>query len=118
MSSVAHYAIVVALEFEPAWLALDRSERARHAALVLEIAARHPNVSFRWFDADALGHGYTDFALCECEDIEAYHFLWEELRDTPLFSVPYLRVRNVMLGIERGYERYEAQHGQGRSAAR
>jgi hypothetical protein len=118
MTTAARYAIVVALEFEPAWLALDRTERARYAALVLEISARHPRVSFRWFDADALGHGYTDFAICECDDLEAYHFLWEELRDTALFSVPYLRIRNVMLGLERGYERYETSHGQGRPAAR
>jgi hypothetical protein len=111
MSSVPRFAAIVALEFEPAWLALDRGERNRYAALVVEIAARHPSVSFRWFDADALGHGYTDFALCEFDEVEAYHFLWEELRDTKLFSVPYLRIRNVMLGIERGYQRYEAARG-------
>jgi hypothetical protein len=99
---------IVSLHFEPAWLALSRARRGEFAALVAEIAARHPGVSLRWFDADALGHGYTDFVVCEFDEIAAYHFLWEELRDTALFSTPYVRITDVRLGIERGYELYEA----------
>jgi len=109
MSHRPNYAVVVSLEVEPAWLALPRAERRRHAEQVAAIVARHPKVSFRWFDADAFGHGYTDFALTECDDLEHHHFLWEELRDLPLFSAPYLRVCDTMLGMERGYQRYEAQ---------
>lgn len=76
--------------------------------MVSEIAARHPDVSLRWFDADALGHGYSDFVVCEFSEMARYHFLWEELRDTALFSTPYLHIKDVILGIERGYELYEA----------
>jgi hypothetical protein len=108
-TSRPRYAIVVLLEFEPAWLALTREERGRYAALVQEIVARHAAVRFRWFDADAFGHGFTDFVICECEELEAYHFMWEELRDTALFSTPYLKLKDSLLGMERGYERYEAQ---------
>ncbi len=102
------FVAVVLLQFEPAWLALSRSERAEYAALVTTIAAKHPTVALRWFDADALGHGYSDFVTCEFSDMGAYHFLWEELRDTALFSRPYVRMRDVVIGIERGYEAYEA----------
>jgi Darcynin, domain of unknown function len=102
------FAAVVLVEFEPAWLALPRAERGRHAEALAAIIARHPEVDVRWFDADAFGHGYSDFVVCECRDLERYHALWEELRDTPVFTTPYARLRGVHLGIERGYQRYEA----------
>ena len=98
---------VVVLAFEPAWLALSRPERGEWAARVGSITARHPDVKLTWFDADALGSGYTDFVLCHFRELRDYHFLWEELRDTELFSHPYVRIVNVILGIERGYEAYE-----------
>ena len=102
------FAAVVMLQFEPAWLALSRAERGEHAARVAAIVAKHPDVTFRWFDADALGHGYSDFVTCEFRDMAAYHFLWEEMRDDVIFSTPYVRITDVVLGIERGYEAYEA----------
>ncbi len=100
---------VVMLAFEPQWLALSRAERGKWAERVGEISARHANVTLSWFDADALGSGYTDFVLCHFQELRDYHFLWEELRDTELFSRPYVRIVNVLLGIERGYQAYENQ---------
>lgn len=100
---------VVRLNFEPRWLALSRDERRAYAELIEQILARHPEVSFRWFDADALGSGYTDFAICEFEELTKYHFLWEELKDTDLFTKPYASITDVTLGIEQGYRAYEQQ---------
>jgi hypothetical protein len=103
------YLAVVRLAFEPAWLALPRDERRGHAARIAGILARHAEaVGVRWFDADALGAGWTDFVVCEFADLLAYHFLWEELRDDLLFARPYVRLVDVTLGLERGYEAYEA----------
>jgi hypothetical protein len=108
-------AAVVRLAFEPAWLALTRAERAAWAGRVAEICARHGGVEVAWYDADALGAGYTDFVICRFTEIAAYHFLWEELRDTELFHRPYVRLVDTTLGIERGYEAYEAgRHGAAR----
>ena len=109
MPSPLRLVAVVLLQFEPAWLALPRERRREIAALAGDIAGRHRDVALRWFDADALGHGYSDFVLCEFTDIAAYHFLWEELRDSALFTTPYVHIRDVVLGIERGYEAYESR---------
>jgi hypothetical protein len=98
---------MVRLAFEPAWLALSRADRRAWSGKVNEICARYPKVNLAWYDADALGSGYTDFVICRFSDFAAYHFLWEELRDTELFSRPYVRIVDVTLGIERGYEAYE-----------
>ncbi|WP_428674153.1 darcynin family protein [Roseibium sp.] len=100
-------AAVVYLTIEPTWLALPREERSARAEGIGEILARHPGVSFDWFDADALGSGYSDFVICRFSDMRAYHHLWEELRDTEIFSKPYARIANVTLGIENGFRDYE-----------
>ena len=101
------FASVVRLAFEPAWLALPRDQRRTWAGRVDEICRRFPKVSLIWCDSDALGSGYTDFVICRFTDFAAYHFMWEELRDLELFSRPYVRIVDVSLGIERGYEAYE-----------
>lgn len=46
-----------------------------------------------WFDADALGSGYTDFVALSLSGI----------------ARPYVRIVNVFLGIERGYQAYESR---------
>lgn len=100
-------AAIVYLAFEPAWLALDRQERGEIAGQIGEILARHPKVTFEWFDADALAGGFSDFTICRFFDMRAYHHLWEELRDTVIFSKPYARIVNVTTGIENGFQDYE-----------
>lgn len=101
-------AAVVYLAFEPAWLALSRADRQAHAANIGGILGRHPEVSFEWFDADALSGGFSDFAICRFSDMRAYHHLWEELRDTEIFARPFARIVNVSVGIENGFQDYEA----------
>ena len=101
-------AAVVRLAVEPTWLALPRAKRRDIAAVIDEICARHREVSLDWYDADALGNGFSDFVICRFTDIGAYHFLWEELKDTALCAAPFMRITGVDFGIERGYEAYEA----------
>lgn len=100
-------AAIVYLAFEPAWLALSREERGRIAGRIGGILARHPKVSFEWFDADALAGGFSDFAICRFSDMRAYHHLWEELRDTEVFAHPFARIVNVTTGIQNGFQDYE-----------
>ncbi|MEP1932913.1 MAG: darcynin family protein [Roseibium sp.] len=101
-------AAIVYLAFEPAWLALSRKERSVYAEGIWPILVNHPKVTFEWFDADALAGGYSDFAICRFSDMRAYHHLWEELRDTEIFSKPLARITNVTIGIENGFQDYEA----------
>jgi len=101
-------AAIVYLAFETAWLALSREDRGAYAQMIGKILARHPKVSFDWYDADALSGGFSDFAICRFSDMRAYHHLWEELRDTEIFSKPFARIVNVTMGIENGFRDYEA----------
>ncbi|NVK33239.1 MAG: Darcynin 2 [Rhodobacteraceae bacterium] len=98
---------IVYLNVEPAWLALSREKRRSFAEMIGDILSRHPDVSFSWFDADALSGKCSDFAVCRFFDMRAYHHLWEELKDTEIFTHPYARIADVSLGIENGFQDYE-----------
>ncbi|MDH2390609.1 hypothetical protein QCN29_17785 [Streptomyces sp. HNM0663] len=43
----------------------------------------------------------------ETEGLSAYHMFWEAVRDTDLFSVPYVEVTQVAMGIEDGFAAYD-----------
>ncbi len=102
------YAAVVSLRLLPQWLALDRSTRNTKAREIAEITDRYDDVSFEWFDADVLGTGFSDWVLCRFDSLDRYHALWQEIRDTEFFFVPYAEITQVMLGLADGYRRYEA----------
>ncbi|PJZ71434.1 hypothetical protein CH373_02750 [Leptospira perolatii] len=107
MKKSLRYVSMVLLEAQPAWLALDRKTRNEIMTPLRTILSKYPDVSVRWLDSDAIGHGYTDIALCEYNDIEKYHFLWEELRDTIVFGHPYFLLKDTLFGIEDAYVAFE-----------
>ncbi len=101
---------IVLLEFYPKWLALPRSKRNEYAKQLEEIIARHPLVSVRFFDAESLpGANYTDFVVCETSDLQAYHFMWEEIRDSNLYYEGFFKIKDVVLGFEEAFKDYEQQ---------
>ncbi|MFE7194523.1 darcynin family protein [Kitasatospora sp. NPDC057541] len=103
------YAVILKYSFTPAWLNLPREERG-----ALEAAHIHPvfgkyadRVKARFFDAEAFHTTFTDFALLETEDLKAYYFLVEELRDSPLVAQGYLVLNDIHIGIEDGFQEFE-----------
>ncbi|MFF4361605.1 darcynin family protein [Streptomyces sp. NPDC001604] len=105
--------IILTYTFTPAWLALPREERnAMEAAHIFPVFAKYADrVSARFFDAEAFHTAFSDFALLETEDLQAYYFLIEELRDSPLIAQGYLVVNDIFMGIEDGFQAFEAQAG-------
>ena len=103
------YMMVVLLEFYPSWLALPREERRMHAASLQEIIRKHePAVQVRFFDAEALpGKDYTDFVVCETEDMEQYHYMWEAIRDSEPYTKGYMKIKDVIMGMENAFQSYE-----------
>lgn len=101
------YGAVVTLRLLPNWLALSRHERDAKTAAMFEIARRDDGeVDLAWFDADALGSGFTDWVLCRFDSLDRYQALWEELRDLKFFSMPYAEIVQVLLGLDGGHQRF------------
>ncbi|WP_458120713.1 darcynin family protein [Paenibacillus sp. Z6-24] len=102
------YMMVVLLEFYPSWLALPREERRMHAAGLQEIICRHDEVQVRFFDAEALpGKDYTDFVICETGNMEQYHYMWEAIRDSEPYTKGYMKIKDVIMGLENAFQSYE-----------
>ena len=64
-------------------------------------------VRIRHFDAEAFAAECTDVAVAETNDLYAWYFVMETLRDSPLFSVPYFEVVSIIPTIEDGFRAYE-----------
>ena len=105
------YAMIVLLEFYPSWLALPREERRKYAGSLQEIVQTYsPHVKVRFFDAEALpGRNYTDFVVCETEDMKQYHYMWEAIRDSEPYTKGYMKIKDVIMGIENAFQSYESQ---------
>jgi hypothetical protein len=105
------YMMIVLLEFYPSWLALPREERKKYAASLQNIIQKYSkHVQVRFFDAEALpGTEYTDFAVCETEDMVQYHYMWEEIRDSAPYTEGYMRIKDVVMGMENAFQSYESE---------
>ncbi|MFD8290966.1 darcynin family protein [Streptomyces lavendulae] len=103
------YGIVLTYTLTPRRLALSREERNRMRATHIEpVFARHADrITARFFDAEAFNGGFSDFAVLETEDLGAYYFLVEALRDTPLISEGHLVLGEVLIGVRDGFQEYE-----------
>ncbi|CAJ1315107.1 darcynin family protein [Paenibacillus nuruki] len=103
--------MIVLLEFYPSWLALPREERREHAAGLQEIINKYrSSTTVRFFDAEALpGKEYTDFVVCETEDIKQYHYMWEEIRDSETYTKGYMKIKDVIMGLENAFQSYEQE---------
>lgn len=104
------YMMIVLVEFYPSWLALPREERRKHAASLEEILQKYrEQVNVRFFDAEALpGKEYTDFIVCETNDMKPYHYMWEEIRDSAPYTRGYLKIKDVIMGLENAFQSYES----------
>ncbi|AOK92267.1 darcynin family protein [Paenibacillus sp. SEL1] len=105
------YMMIVLLEFYPSWLALPREERRKYAgALQATIQKYSEHVQVRFFDAEALpGKDYTDFVVCETEDMKQYHYMWEEIRDSEPYTKGYMKIKDVVMGMENAFQSYESE---------
>ncbi|MEU6863815.1 darcynin family protein [Streptomyces sp. NPDC046876] len=103
------HGIVLTYTLTPRWLALTRAERNdMRAAHIEPVFARYADrITARFFDAEAFNGRFSDFAVLETEDLGAYYFLIEALRDTPLISGGFLVLGEVFVGVQDGFQAYE-----------
>lgn len=103
-----NYVFIVLVEFYPSWLAMSREERGKRANELKEVILKYPEVKVRFFDAEALpGKDYTDIIFCETNNVQKYHYMWEELRDHPVYTEGHMKIKNVIMGIEEAYKKFE-----------
>ena len=100
------YAVVMSYSFSNEWLALSHAQRrAFEEEHVFPVFAKYGDrIRRRSYDADSFATRTSDFMILETEDLQAYYFLVEELRDNPLLAKGYARIDDFMIGINNEYK--------------
>ena len=94
------FVAVIEWQVQANWFELDSRTRRDYTRQIFEIILRYPTVRFRWFDAEAWTGKFTDFSLCEFEDLDSYNSMWGDLRRHPFLSTPYAFTSRVVMGME------------------
>ena len=106
------HAFFLLLRATPAWLRLSRNQRRALTDLHLAPLLVGPEaVRLRYFDAEAFTADASDVMMIETEDPRHHYFFMERLRDSPMFTVPYFELRQIVPAIEEGYALYEEAAG-------
>ena len=103
------YTVFVLYQALPAWLTLSRPQRgAFFARKATPVFARYAKeVQVRLFDAEAFHAQVSNVMVISCNDLNNYYFFMEALRDTELFSKPYIELKDVIISREDGLQDYE-----------
>lgn len=97
---MANFTAMIEWQVQASWFELDSRIRLDLSRQMQDIVARYPDVRFRWFDAEAWTGKFTDFTLCEFDDLDVYNSLWGELRRHPFLATPYAFASRVLMGME------------------
>lgn len=94
------HAAFLLLTAAPAWLALPGPERGRIVANELgPIFDRHRRaVAARYYDTETYTARASDLLMLEFDDPGAHAKLIDELRSSPMFSVPYFTLEDLLVG--------------------
>jgi hypothetical protein len=106
--STPRFTIFILLRALPAWLSLPRAQRSAIATEALSVALAEAPVTLRHYDAEAFSAFCSDLSVFETDDLGAFYFVMERLRDTPIFAVPYFDLIQILPAIEDGYRHFEA----------
>ena len=105
------HTILILYRSTPKWLCLSREERAQEVQKHLQplLNKYQEKVAVKFFDSEAFHAKTSDFLILNCEDLQQYYFFMEELRDSPFFTRPYIKLNDVIIGYENGFQQFESQ---------
>lgn len=101
------WTIFVLLKATPQWLAHSIEQRASIANDCLHHSMTDDRVTMRFYDAEAFSGTCSDLAVFETTDLQAYYFVMERVRSTPMFSAPYFEVIEIIPAVENGYQSFQ-----------
>jgi hypothetical protein len=100
------YVYFLLLKTTPEWLAFTPEERFEYlGTTITPLLEANPNVSVRFFDAEAFSSRYSDVAMIEAASTLDYQFFVEQLRETAFWGT-YFEVVEIIPAIENAYSLY------------
>ena len=103
------YTVLMLMDATPSWLALTRAERnIFFEKTIAPIFSKYNgSCQVRIFDSEYFHGSISDFMIVETNDLRQYRFMIEELRDTSVYSIPYFNIKDIITGVENGFQEFE-----------
>ena len=103
------YTFFVHMNATCAWLRMSRQERDAYFSQEFgPLLAKYGEVQVRLFDVEAFSALCSDIAMFETENLQAYTFLMDALRDSNFYTIPYFEIVGIYPAIEEGFRTYTA----------
>ncbi|WP_166967576.1 darcynin family protein [Yeosuana marina] len=103
------YTILILISTTENWLRLTREERNKFNETFFEPLMKKYSefLNVRLFDSESTNAKHTDFIIIETSDLNQYYYFWEEVRDSEIYTVPYFKVDDIIIGQEGGFKEFE-----------
>lgn len=103
------YTVLILLSTTENWLRLTREERNKfnEKFFVPLIKKYQEFIEIRLFDSESTHALHTDFMIIETTDLTQYYYFWEEVRDSEIYTIPYFKINDILIGQEDGFKDYE-----------
>lgn len=98
------YCIIIRYDFDVSWLQLNREARDQYKRSFKEKISEAAGVlTIRHFEAQAFSADFSDFILVETENLQAYYYFIERLRDSNFITQGWAYLKDISIGIQDGY---------------
>lgn len=107
------YTIVILISATKLWLRLSRKDRNEFSEQTLMpiIMQYKKTLSVRMFDAESFNAKNSDFIIIETSHLNDYYHLWEQIRDSKIYTEPYFIINEIIIGKEDAFKDYEKSIG-------
>ncbi len=102
-----NWTVFVLLRATPQWLSHTMEERNAIASEWLGEAMTDARVQMQFYDAEAFSGRCSDVAVFETEDLQAYYFTMERLRNTTMIAKPYFDIVDIIPAIKDGFQTFQ-----------
>lgn len=103
------FSAIFLLNATPAWLSLSRQQRNDFFEHTLQPIFHHfgTRIKIRLFDAEYYHGRVSDMMLVEAENHNEYRYFIELLRDTPVYTIHYFHIIDIIPFRENGFKEFE-----------
>ena len=109
METKKPYTVLVLMNAKPQWLSLTRDERNEFVEkeLTLILIKLSKTVNIQFFDSEYFHSSVSDFMIVSTSDLDDYKLFIELLRDTKVYSTPYFKIKDIIVGQENLFEDFD-----------
>lgn len=103
------YTILILISTTENWLRLTRKERNKfNENFFVPLIKKYSKfINVRLFDSESTHANHTDFIIIETSNLDQYYYFWEEVLDSKIYTVPYFKVNDIIIGKEDGFKEFE-----------